>query len=119
VAGTDGGLLNGEGTFGNLWAHPDDTTALVSGNGAVPGNPISMSSTRTELCSLFAALTHLRLIISYYHMVLPRGGIKTTVYCDSKAALQQVHDLKYDGFGTTWHCRANYDIEAVIRTCIR
>jgi hypothetical protein len=30
-----------------------------------------------------------------------------------------VQDLEYDGFGTTWRCRANYDIEAVIWTCIQ
>ena len=119
VAGTDGGLLNGDGTFGYLWAHPEDMTALTSGNGEVPGHPVSMSSTRTERCGLFAALTHLCLIIAYYHMVLPRGGIKTTIYCDSKAALQRVQDMEYDGFGTTWRCRANYDIESAIRTCIR
>jgi ribonuclease HI len=119
VAGTDGGLLNGDGTFGYVWAQQDGTTLLAKGNGEVPGHPVSMSSTRTELCGLFAALTHVRLIIEYYHMALPREGIRITIYCDSKAALQRVQDLGYDGFGTTWRCRANYDIESAIRTCIR
>jgi ribonuclease HI len=120
VAGTDGGLLNGDGTYGYVWAHPDDTTAITSGKGVVPGHQVSMSSTRTKMCGLFVALTHLRLIIAYYHMVIPRGGMQTTVFCYSKAALQRVQDLEYDGFfGTTWRCRANYDIKAAICTCIR
>ena len=118
VAGTDGGLLNGNGTFGYVWAQQDSMTMLASGNDKVPGHPVSMSSTRTEMCSLFAALTHVCLVIEYYHMVLPRGGVQVTIYCDSKAALQRVQDLGYDGFGTTWRCRSNYDIESAIRTCI-
>ena len=119
VAGTDGGLQNGDGTFGYVWALPDGNTLLAQGNGEVPGHPVSMSSTRTELCGLFAALTHVRLVIAYYHMVLPQGGMKITIYCDSKAALQRVQDLGYDRFGTTWRCRANYDIESAIRLCMR
>ena len=38
--------------------------------------------------------------------------------CDSRAALQRIRDLSYEGFGTTWRCRANYDIEAAIRFCL-
>jgi hypothetical protein len=63
-----------------------------------------------------AALTHVRLEIAYYIMVLPRGGIQTKVDCDSKAAPQRVHDLEYDGFGTAWRCQANYDIKLAIWT---
>jgi hypothetical protein len=106
AAGTDGGLLNGSGTFGYVWANHENSEVLTSGCGAVPGHPISMSSTRTELCGLFAALTYMRLAIAYYHMVLPKGGDKTHVYCDSKAALSRVQDLFYEEFGTTWRCRA-------------
>jgi ribonuclease HI/exonuclease III len=119
VAGTDGGLLNDNGTFGYVWANPVDITTLSSGRGEVPGHPVSMSSTRTELCGLFAALTYLRLAMAYYHMVIPRGGINVTIYCDSKAALMRVQDLAYDEFGTTWRCRANYDIESATRHCIK
>ena len=71
------------------------------------------------MCGLFAAMTHVRLAIAYHHMTLPKGGIEAIVYCDSKAALQRVQDLGYDEFGTTWRCRANYDIEAAIRECTK
>jgi ribonuclease HI len=119
VAGTDGGLLNGDGTFGYVWADPANNNVLACGQGNVPGQQVSMSSTRTELCGLFAALTHVRLAKEFFHMVLPQGGVQIIVYCDSKAALHRVQDLEFDGFGTTWRCRANYDIEAEIRAVIR
>jgi ribonuclease HI len=119
VAGTDGGLLNDNGTFGYVWANPEDMDILAKGRGNVPGQPVSMSSTRAELCGLFAALTHVRLVTEYFHMVQPHGGYTATVYCDSKAALQRVQNLEFDGFGTTWRCRANYDMEAAIRHCIK
>ena len=119
VAGTDGGLLNGDGTFGYVWADPETREILARGQGNVPGQPVSMSSTRTELCGLFAALTHIRLVTEYFQIVPPHGGFDIVIYCDSKAALQRVQDLEFDGFGTTWRCRANYDIEAEIRSFIR
>ena len=119
VAGTDGGLLNGHGTFGFVWATRDETAVLSKGCGEVPGHPVSMSSTRTELCGLFAALTYMRLAMEHQHMTMPRGGVDVTIYCDSKAAIQRVQDLAYDEFGTTWRCRANYDIEAALRQCTR
>ena len=40
------------------------------------------------------------------------------MYCDSKSALQRISDLFYDGFGTTWRCRANYDLESAIRASL-
>jgi ribonuclease HI len=119
VAGTDGGLMNYDGTFGYVWANPIDNAVLASGQGNVPGQPVSMSSTRTEMLGLFAALTYVRLVIEYYHMVLPHGGFTATVYCDSKAALQRAQDIEFNDFGTTWRCRANYDIKSAIRACIQ
>jgi hypothetical protein len=119
VAGTDGGLLNNDGTFGYVWANPDNIEVLAKGHGNVPGQPVSMSSTRAELCGLFAALTHVRLVTEYFHMVPPQGGYTGTVYCDGNVALQRVQDLEFDGFGTTWQCRVNYNMEAAIRSCIQ
>jgi ribonuclease HI len=119
AAGTDGGLVHGYGTFGYVWANPEDREVLRSGSGEVPGQGVSMSLTRTELCGRFAALTHLRLTPAYYHIVLPREGVQALVYCDSKAALQRVQDLFFVEFGTTWRCRANYDIKAAIRLCLQ
>jgi ribonuclease HI len=120
VAGTDGGLLNYDGTLGYVWANPDDNAALASGQGKkVPGQLVSMSSTRTKMLGLFVALTHVRLVIEYFHMVTSHDGFTATVYCDSKASLQRVQDIEFDEFGTTWQCRANNDIEAAIRTCIQ
>ena len=109
AAGTDGGLLNRYGTFGYVWANPEDREVLTSSCGEVPGQGVSMSSTRTELCSLFAALTYMRLTIAHYHKVLPREGVQALVYCDSKAAL----------LGTTWQRSANYDLEAAICICLQ
>jgi hypothetical protein len=71
VCGTDGGLLNGLGTFGYVWSVPQlDGALLPFGMGHVPGASLIMSSTRTEMCGIFAALTHLRLIVEFYHIVL-------------------------------------------------
>jgi ribonuclease HI len=119
AAGTDGGLSKGYGTFGYIWANPEDREVLTSGCGEVPGQVVSMSSTRTELCGLFAALTYMRLTIAHYHIVLPREGVLALVYCNSKAALQRVQDLFFEEFGTTWRCRANYDLEAAIHICLK
>ena len=87
VAWTDGGLLNGNRTFGYVWEDPTDASVLAQGNGRVPGQTVSMSSMWTKLCGLLATLTHVRLVIGYFHMVLPRHGIQTIVYCNSKAAM--------------------------------
>ena len=61
---------------------------------------------------------YLRLAIAYHHVVLPQNGLNCTVHCDSRAALQWVQNISYDGFGTTWWCRANYDLEAAIKFCL-
>jgi hypothetical protein len=64
VCGTDGGLLNGLGTFGCVWSDPQLKGELLPfGMGHVPGASLVMSSTRTEMCGIFASLTHLTLII--------------------------------------------------------
>jgi ribonuclease HI len=76
-----------------------------------------MSSTRTEMCGLFAALTHLRLVVEYFH-IIPKETASCRIYCDSKAALARVDDKYYDDFGTTWRCRRHYDLEVAIRTCL-
>jgi hypothetical protein len=47
------------------------------------------------MLGLFAALTYVRLVIEYFHMVLPHGGFTATVYCDSKAALQRAQDIEF------------------------
>ena len=114
---TDGGLMNGGGTFGFLWGSEDCNKIRRTGSGHVPGNAVTMSSTRAELCGIFASLTYLRLVTQYFHLVTPRETL-CTLYCDSTAALQRVKALTYSGFGTTWRCRANYDLEAAIRTCL-
>jgi hypothetical protein len=118
-SGTDGGLLQGFGTFGYVWGDPNENEILSKGKGHVSGTPVFMSSTRTELCGMLASLTYLRLIIQYFHIVIPKQGFQCTVHFDSLAALNRVKDLTYDAFGTTWRCRANYDMEAAIRVCLQ
>jgi hypothetical protein len=76
-----------------------------------------MSSTRTELCGIFAAITHLRLVVEYYH-IIPNKNVSCRIHCDSKAALARVVDKHYDGFGTTWWCRTHYDLEVAILDCL-
>jgi hypothetical protein len=67
VCGSDGGLLNRLGTFGYLWSDPQLTGELLPfGMGHVPGASLIMSSTRTEMGGIFAALTHLRLIAEFF-----------------------------------------------------
>ena len=117
--GSDGGIPQGRGTFGFVWADPTTSSILGKGNGVVPGYSEGMSSTRAKLCGIFAALTYLRLVTQYYHVVVPKMGTEHTLYCDSTAALSRISDLSYDGFGTTWRCRANYDFESAIRACLR
>jgi hypothetical protein len=47
--GSDGGVLNGIGTFGFVWANASSREVLACGKGYVPGHIIGMSSTRAEL----------------------------------------------------------------------
>ena len=117
-SGTDGGLLSGKGTFGYAWGDSFLPDILCRGKGHVPGSEEFQSSTRTELCGLLASVTYLRLVIAYFHLVLPKV-IQCHIWCDSRAALRRVQDLTYEGFGTTWRCRAHYDLEAAIRLCIQ
>jgi hypothetical protein len=77
-----------------------------------------MSSIRTEMCGLFAAVTHLRLVVEYFHIV-PSEKASCRTYCDSsRAALARVVDKYYEDFGTTWRCRQHYDFEVAIRTSL-
>ena len=57
-------------------------------------------------------------MIEFFDLNPQSRQIKCTLHCDSKAALQRAKDLGHNGFGTTWRCRANYDLEAAIRKCI-
>jgi hypothetical protein len=70
VCGTDGGLLNGLGTFGYVWSDPQLKGELLPFGMGVPGASLIMSSTRSEMCEIFAALTHLRLIVGFIDIVL-------------------------------------------------
>jgi hypothetical protein len=56
--------------------------------------------------------------VEFYQVTLPGPAVAITLYSDSTAALARVNDLEYQGFGTTWRCRENYDMEAAIRNCI-
>ena len=70
LCGTDGGLLNGLGTFGYVWGDSTKVDALSPfGKGHVPGASLIMSSTRIELCGLFAAITHLRLVVESFLLI--------------------------------------------------
>jgi hypothetical protein len=102
VCGTDGGLLNGLGTFGYVWRDPQLTSELLPfGMVHVPGASLIMSSTRTEMCGIFAALTHLRLIVvsflTSFSARKPRAAFIATV-----------------GLILPWY----YDFEVAIRTCL-
>jgi hypothetical protein len=113
LCGTDGGLLNGLGTFGYVWSDPNlDDDLLPFGMRHVPGASLIMSSTRTEMCRIFTALTH-----EYFHIVL-RAKASCRIYCDSRAALARVDNKYYEDFGTTWRCRQHFDFEVAIRTCL-
>jgi hypothetical protein len=71
--------------YGGVTSNAVDTLLPV-GKGHVPGASLIMSSTRTELCGLFAAVMHLRLVIEYYH-IIPNKNASCRIFCDSKAAL--------------------------------
>jgi hypothetical protein len=115
---TDGGLLNELGTFGFVWGKPRAVDKLLPiGKGHVPGASLIMSSPRTELCGIFAAITHLRLVVQFYHIVPPKN-LFCHIHCDNKGALSRVGNKFYDGFCTTWRCCMHYDLEVAIRTCL-
>jgi len=60
------------GTFGFTWASSQAAKQRFGqGKGMVLGTYLITSSTRAKLCGVFAALTHLRLIIEYYKVKLP------------------------------------------------
>jgi ribonuclease HI len=76
-----------------------------------------MSSTRTEMTGLFAAITHLGLVVEYF-AITPTKTTSCRIYYDSKGALARVGDKRHDGFGTTRRCRPHYNLEVAIRTCL-
>lgn len=117
-SGTDGGLADGIGTFGFVWGDAKRRRLLATGKGYIPGSPHSTRSTRTEMGGILSSITYLRLIVGYYSITLPRGGIKCTIHCDSKAAIRRLSSLTHESFGTSWRCREDYDIEAAILSCL-
>ena len=116
-AGSDGGLPNDVGTYGFRFGDPTTRMLYIEGKGLVPGGSVSITSTRAELCGMFACLSFLRLLLEYAE-IPPTTKLSCTIWCDSKAALARIQNLRYKRFGTTWRCRANYDIEAAIGSCI-
>jgi hypothetical protein len=85
----------------------------------VPCASLIMSSTRTEMCGLFATLTHLRLIVEYFHIVL-REKASCRIYCDSRAALARVDDKYYEDFAVQHGGVDSTTISryVAIRTCL-
>ena len=67
--GTDGGLMEGQGTFGFVWADNSRSKIMAKGKGHVPGHTHGMSSTRAELCGIFAALFYVQLVTTYHYIV--------------------------------------------------
>jgi hypothetical protein len=112
--GSDGGLLDLRGTFGFVCGNMTTTEMTGTSKGIVPGSMVIMSSTRAELCGIFAAVTYIRLALAFYHVLRPKKGFMYTLYCDSKAALSIVTNSYFEEFGTIWRCRANYDLEVAI-----
>jgi ribonuclease HI len=102
-----------------VWADSAASHTLMRGNGQVPGYSHGLSSTRSELCGIFAALTYLRLVKQFHHLVEPPTGRSCVLHCDSQAALKRIATLSFDCFGTNWRCQANYDLEAAIQHCIQ
>jgi hypothetical protein len=111
-------LLLDHSTFGYVWANYVTSQTLTQGNGHVPGYSHGMSSTQSELCGIFAALTHLQLATNFHHLVAPSTGRACILYCNSQAALKHIARLSFDCVGTNWRCWANYDLEAAIQSCI-
>ena len=91
------------------------------GKGRVPGTYLIMSSTRAKLGGVFAALTYLRLIITYYKVKL-QYAFAVTLFCDSQAALGRLKQINTNialtQFSITWRCCAHYDYEAALKAAI-
>ena len=114
--GTDGGLLTKIGTFGFVFGDHESKETWATGKGYVNGATSNMSSTRSELAGVFAAITYLRLIVQYYCVVLGRES-SITLYCDSQAALAGI-TKDQRRFGTSRRCRKHYDLISAIACCI-
>lgn len=56
--------------------------------------------------------------MTYFGIEDTQQNLQCTFVCDSKTAHKCVAQLDYSGFGTTWRCRANYDLEVAIKDCI-
>jgi hypothetical protein len=117
--GSDGGMVNLQGTFGFAIGNSFLGTTIATGGGTAPGAPVIMSLTRAELCGMFAAVTYVGLVREYCHGMTPRKGLGYTLYCDSKAASSRMSNSYFDEFGTIWRCRANYDLEVAIHQCLK
>ena len=113
--GTDGGLLAKIGTFGYVFGDQMSMDSWATGKGYVNGAVSNMSSTRAELAGIFAALTHIRLVVQYYCVVLGRES-SITLYCDSQAALAGI-TKDQRRFGTSRRCRKHYDLISAIACC--
>lgn len=77
-----------------------------------------MSSTRAELSGIFTSLTYLRFVVEFFKINPHRQEIQCTLHCDRKVALQQAKDISYEGFGTSWRRRTNYDLKETIKKCV-
>ena len=115
--GTDGGLAAGIGMFGFAWGDSKLGEVIGRGKGYVAGSAVAMSSTRTKLWAILESVTYLRLVVEFFRVTLPANA-SCICCCDSKAELSRLEVLSYEGFGTTWRCRAHYDLEAAIGQCL-
>jgi hypothetical protein len=109
---SDGGMINLEGSFGFQLG-----SMLMKGKGL--GSTVIMSSTRVELCGIFAVVTYLHLVIEYCKVIVPNKGIAFPFYCESKDALSRVTNSYFDKFRTIWRCHMNYDLEVAIQHCLK
>jgi hypothetical protein len=69
--GSDGAMVDLQGTFGFVIGNSFLRTSIATGGGNVPGAPVIMSSTRAKLCGMFTAITYVWLAREYCHGITP------------------------------------------------
>ena len=90
---TDGGLKNGQGTFG--WVATGGKIHFLSGAGPVDGDPVTSSSTRSEWFGYASLLEALIMMDSMHNNGLLLSGRRPTMHTwiDNKAVADHIFDM--------------------------
>lgn len=118
LGASDGGLKLGTGAFGWVWSIDGGLSVCSFGAGPSDTTRTDQSSTRTEIEGIFAALTFLRLVCEYFHIV-PPPSTSLRLVCDNRGALKCARSAAAADWFSSSRSYANYDLAAELRACIQ